>query len=129
MLKRSLQAGLQTTVLLVFCLLPIGCGVKEDPIPCSDEDILQAGEVRYLEHLQPAIEANCLPCHSSERTGKERFGAPANKNFNTREGVMEHADAMVGRAVAGTMPPDGQRMSIEVRCALEAWGRQGYPYN
>lgn len=70
----------------------------------------------------------CMQCHSSTLSGGARNGAPSPPNFNTYAGAILLGDYAVGRAVEGSMPPQGYpRLNAEQKAALLAWQAAGFP--
>jgi hypothetical protein len=104
-----------------------GCGIKIDPIPCSAKEIGQLGPVSYSDDIRVLMENNCKVCHSSNRVGLERYGAPEASNFDTYEQTRAQGAQVVARTIAETMPPLGPSLSRQKRCLLQAWGEQEHP--
>jgi hypothetical protein len=111
-------------------LLPVflaGCGgtqVQPAPPPTLCETL----ELDYRSFGAPFMRDWCTGCHSSDLTGDARAGAPADVNFDTRDGVLMHLDRIQARAAASppTMPPRGQP-GPEERSLLADWISCGAP--
>ena len=74
---------------------------------------------------------NCLQCHSSNRTGGDRRGAPSSINFDTYEAAVTNLSDAISEAVTDTaMPPSRSGISPlndEQANALLAWQSAGSP--
>jgi cytochrome c5 len=83
-------------------------GEQEEPdlpdVDCDAQDIPTFEEVAAFD--------KCTTCHSSELSGAERNGAPADDNWDTYEEAMEHADEIAHEVFEGEMPPEGSGMTL-----------------
>lgn len=70
-------------------------------------------QVTYEEQIAPLMRRYCGSCHAQDVPLSGRHGAPGDHNFDTEQGVIDHADAIALRAAAGvdainrSMPPRG----------------------
>jgi uncharacterized membrane protein len=104
---RALLASLSLAGLV---LLHTGCGSSHGGTPTGATCDTQ---LRYAEDVAPLLQRYCVSCHSSEVPLKQRHGAPGDHNFDSEEGVLEHAEHIDQSAGAGpdatnrSMPPAG----------------------
>ncbi len=81
--------------------------------------------------LAKVFSINCLFCHSSEKTGSSRNGAPSHVNLDTYEAALEYADRAIIRAVNEmSMPPIFSvlpGLNQEQKAAMLAWQQAGFP--
>ncbi|WP_027157130.1 c-type cytochrome [Methylobacter luteus] len=74
---------------------------------------------------------NCLACHSSEKVGAARNGAPPNVNYDTYEATEPNAErAIVSAVEEESMPPTGSgipKLNDEQKAAMLAWQSAGFP--
>jgi len=104
----------------------LGCSEKDDPVSSSstnNSDTTQ-NKVTYTNSMKAVFDARCIQCHSTERQGPDRNGAPADVNFNTYEVAAANANRAIVRVQAGTMPPTGGRPQSE-RDLFQKWIDQG----
>jgi len=117
-------------VLVAFSLILPGCGggdgegseASEAPqIDCEKETVPTFAEVRAFDV--------CTNCHSSEKEGLERNGAPPNLNFDVYEIAADTAPRMVNQVSMGNMPPpsSGFSLTAEVKDELFVWAECGTP--
>lgn len=76
--------------------------------------------VGYADMRSNIFEETCLNCHSSDRSGAARNGAPSSVNFNTYELAYANASRGNARVQAGTMPPAGARTG-EQKALFQDW--------
>jgi uncharacterized membrane protein len=71
----------------------------------------------------------CTMCHASDKTGAARNGAPADHNFDSFEGAVEHLGHIVEEVEEGKMPPANSGLSItaQERADLLLWAECGSP--
>jgi uncharacterized membrane protein len=90
----------------------------------------------YQSFGKSFLDARCVVCHDSRKTGAARNGSPAGFNFDTLAGFQQHRDhidAMAGMNPSGTprntfMPPTGSpggTPTDEERQQLSCWIAQG----
>lgn len=81
----------------------------------------------YENFAVPFMAAYCTRCHSSERMGAARDGAPEAHDFDTLEGILAEADHIDEYAAFGAdsnneiMPPSGATPTAEEREQLGEW--------
>ena len=81
----------------------------------------------YEDFAKGFAESYCTRCHSSEKTGDERQGAPLDHDFDTEAGFLKHADHVDERAAAGPdavntlMPPSNPKPTEAERRKLGEW--------
>ena len=114
----------------VFALHLVGCSGDDSESP-DDES---APEIDCATEIIPSYTAVrafdvCTNCHSSEREGVERNGAPPSLNFNTYEGAAVAAPRMVTQVSMGNMPPppSGFSLTPEEKDELYVWAECGTP--
>ena len=111
---------------LLACLALAGC---DDPLPavgfvgpeaCVDPAL---GTLEYFEEtMVPELFAPyCLPCHSTDRSGSERHGAPSYLDFDDFESAKSVNAAVWARVAAREMPPMAATPSTEELELLVAW--------
>ena len=102
-----------------------------------DGSMCDATAASYAD-VSPTIREYCLDCHTAEKSGIARAGAPVSVDFDTEEQVAFHASRMYVRAVLeGTMPigktlPECKRMRLgafllgsdEGVCTADCAGRE-----
>ena len=59
------------------------------------------------------LEVRCDGCHASNLTGAQRYGAPADVNFNNDAALLKHIDKIRETLVKKTMPPQGPLLDCE----------------
>lgn len=110
---------------LATTMLLFSCGAEEAPeateasAACTLEAPLETWETSGAGILK----SYCQGCHAS--TAPERFGAPDDVTFDTREDALRHKDRILARATSEppTMPPNGgtpeeerQRLRLWLEC-------------
>jgi hypothetical protein len=74
---------------------------------------------------------NCLICHSSDKVGPDRNGAPEDVNFDTYQATLQNAESAIVRAVEEmTMPPASSGippLTEAQRSAMLGWQNEGFP--
>ncbi|OGG02748.1 MAG: hypothetical protein A3F83_11545 [Candidatus Glassbacteria bacterium RIFCSPLOWO2_12_FULL_58_11] len=106
-----------TYAFLIFILLTTfiaGCGSSHKPAVTAPQT------VTYAAQIQKLITDNCLGCHSFQKTGITRYGAPANSNYDTYEQLVSNAVTVNAYIQAGQMPPDGG-LSAADRKLFQDW--------
>jgi len=101
-----------------------GCDGKTDPVFVPD--VPPDDKITYKSHIQEIIAAYCLKCHSVEKQGADRFGAPLGFDFDTYDDVVQRSDRMLTRMQAGTMPPEGGFPAKDLAVFI-AWVNEGMP--
>lgn len=97
--------------LLAAALLSPACGGGEDGGEPTGATCPSGSTVTYSNFGETFFGTYCTGCHSSELTGADRHGAPADHNFDSLEGIraeVEHIElAAAGGpdAVNDEMPP------------------------
>lgn len=87
----------------------------------------------YQNFGQSFMSVYCTRCHNSALKGSARHGAPGDLNFNTVEEVRAEADEIDKQSGASatvtndSMPPDGEKPSVEDRRKLSEWLACGAP--
>lgn len=87
----------------------------------------------YQNFGQTFMSTYCTRCHNSALTGSARNDAPADVNFNTVEEIRAEAKDIDKQAGAGatvtndSMPPNGEKPSVEDRRKLSEWLACGAP--
>ena len=87
----------------------------------------------YQNFGQTFVSTYCTRCHNSALTGSDRKDAPKGVNFDTLEGIKAKADDIDKWAGASatvtndSMPPDGEKPSVEDRRKLSEWLACGAP--
>jgi uncharacterized membrane protein len=87
----------------------------------------------YQNFGQTFMSTYCTRCHNSALTGSARKDAPSDVNFNTIEGIKAESkeiDKWAGASATVTndsMPPDGEKPSVEDRRKLSEWLSCGAP--
>jgi len=105
----------------------VGCGDKVDPLQRVDSGTDETnGPVTYAVDIQPLLETHCLSCHSSQRQGSERSGAPINVDFDSYAGIVQWIDEASLRIQSGTMPLTGG-IRQEDRALFQRWIDDGFP--
>jgi uncharacterized membrane protein len=115
-----------------------GCGDKIDPVTSCRN--LEFGPLSYELDIAPLLGLSCLSCHSVNRTASDRFFAPPNVDFDTKDDIETFIDRILPKVLEGTMPPVDGRIGYEgvvqnnipaltdiERCAFAAWVEQGFP--
>ena len=102
----------------------------------SEKAILQSwvdqgtpvGEVIGYEDMRTNIfEETCLNCHSSEKSGSDRNGAPSSVNFDIYPRAVANADRGNIRVQEGSMPPGDER-SDEQKSMFQNWINLNTPF-
>ena len=104
-----------------------GCGAEEE-VQC--ETVLEQ-PVTYSTDVQPLFEAKCTYCHSHEKTGLEREGAPVGVDYTTYAAAVVNALGALDEARSATMPPSCEACppvpNSEQTNLLCNWIKQGTP--
>ena len=122
--------GLFSLLPAAFALHLLGCGGGDSEPPddagapeidCDAETIPSYTDVRAFD--------TCTNCHSTEKEGVERNGAPPSLNFNTYEGAAAAATRMVTQVSMGNMPPpsSGFSLTADEKDELYVWAQCGTP--
>jgi hypothetical protein len=112
----------------------VGCG-GDPPLfgPPTESVCPDDSTLTYENFGAPFMEAYCTRCHHSELVGEERMGAPSFHDFDTVFGiraVSAHIDETTASGPAATnqsMPPNGDRPTLEERQLLGEWIACGMP--
>lgn len=83
------------------------------PLDCDD-----AGT--WATTGQPLMLTWCTGCHSSQKTGEARHGAPDTVNLDSLAGFRASAERSLARMEAGTMPAGGG-LSVQELRQIRAW--------
>lgn len=119
-----------SVVLAALALILPGCGGEDGEgsdddgaveIDCDSETVATYSEVRAFDV--------CTNCHSSDREGLDRNGAPPGLNFDSHDGAAEAAARIVDQVSMGHMPPpsSGFSLSTEEKDELYVWAGCGTP--
>jgi hypothetical protein len=115
--------------LVSICLVGwIGCS-SDPPLfgPPTESTCPPESTLTYASFGKPFMERYCTRCHSSERMGPDRKGAPSFHDFDTVFGVRavaEHVDetTAAGPAAENTsMPPSAPVPTLAERKQLGEW--------
>lgn len=108
-------------MVLFIALVALNCGEKVNPVR-----IVPVTETRitYTNDIKPILDNNCIRCHSSEKQGAERNGAPPDVNLDKYETVVDVAERANAKIQSGTMPPTGG-LPEEERNLFQQWLDQG----
>jgi len=125
---------MRTFAILALVVGALGCG-DDPPLfgPPTESECPPDSTLTYENFGQPFMEAYCTRCHSSELTGEDRMGAPSFHDFDTVFGCRAVSDHIDETAAAGpaavnqSMPPNGDRPSLEERHDLGEWIACGLP--
>jgi hypothetical protein len=112
--------NIKSSLVVLFSLLITGHAFAIDPVYEGPDGI-----------RAQVFATNCLDCHSSDKVGPDRNGAPANINWDTYEATQPNAERAIVRAVEEeSMPPDGSgipKLNEEQKAAMLAWQEAGFP--
>ena len=124
-------------IILLFHLF--GCDNKLDPIQVRDkcpadgkeqfQDTSQpdgTGLITYTSHIKTILDQYCVRCHSTQKQGDARNGAPIDHNYDTY--IEAKASGIHGneRIQAGSMPPEGP-MPDDNKALYQQWIDEGMP--
>ncbi len=113
--------------LLSFALLLSLSGCGAVALPTALDDCAEGTELTWTD-VQPAFEANCTRCHSSELTSPtERQQAPAGSDYDTALAARAEADLTWFRIQNGTMPNDAALTSDADALDIHEWLSCGGP--
>ena len=96
--------------LFVVLIFMLSCGEKllsDNAIASSVVDV-DAGEdssITYELYIKSILDARCVACHSSEKIGSERSGAPADIDLDTYLNAKDAAKNSNEQIQSGFMPP------------------------
>jgi hypothetical protein len=112
--------NIKSSLVLLFSFLITGHAFAIDPVYEGPNGI-----------RANVFATNCLACHSSDKVGAARNGAPPDVNWDTYEATLPNADLAIVRAVEqGSMPPDGSgipKLNEAQKTAMLAWQSAGFP--
>jgi len=116
-------------VLVVLVTLTAACDEHDDGAHgVATESVCPPDStLTYENFAEPFMTAYCVSCHSSERTGDQRNGAPDGHDFDTEEGILivaNHVDEYTAAGPAGVntlMPPTRTKPTDEERRKLGEW--------
>jgi cytochrome c5 len=127
--------------LLVSTILVLlaGCGGSDDnggtPPPAEEEEEELPPDVDCTK-ISPVPRFNqvrafevCTSCHSTEKTGSQRNGAPDDVNFNQYASAAASANQAAIEVNVGAMPPEGSNLSLTLvqKNTLFDWAMCGSP--
>ena len=120
--------------LLVLSLVAFGCGdsSSDDSVSADDSSGTDDSDPPKVEcdksitwdsWAEKFFATYCTECHSSDKTGAARHGAPETANFDTYEGVEARWNYIIEMATGFNprMPPQEPRPTDEEREVLYAW--------
>ena len=114
MTRTSTVLGLGIAAALVAVVLIAGAATTD-----AESDTC---ELTYDNFGKAFVESYCVACHSSEKTGFARKGAPKAYNFDSVDGIMaELKDVIKHATVKNDMPPAPPKPSDEERAKAKAW--------
>jgi hypothetical protein len=61
----------------------------------------------FAVDIAPIVQAKCLPCHSMNKVGPQRRGAPVGLDYDTWPEVMADEGGFADAVTSGTQPPMG----------------------
>ncbi|MCB9768575.1 MAG: hypothetical protein H6752_10295 [Candidatus Omnitrophica bacterium] len=95
---------------------------------CVHSSYGQTSTLTYENWAQGFFTHNCLGCHHSSLKGDERFGAPADINFETLDQIKQWAFEISDQATGDDpkMPPTGVVWWWD-RVSLQEWLQAGMP--
>lgn len=112
--------NIRRLLVLSFSLLASGQAFAIDPVYEGPDGI-----------RAKVFATNCLSCHSSDKVGADRNGAPPEVNFDTYEATGPNAERAIVRAVDEmAMPPASSGIPVlteEQKTAMLAWQSAGFP--
>jgi cytochrome c5 len=112
--------NIKSSLVLLFSFLVTGHAFAIDPVYEGPDGI-----------RAQVFATNCLACHSSEKVGADRNGAPPTVNWDTYEAARPNAEIAIVRAVEEeSMPPTGSgipKLNDEQKAAMLAWQDAGFP--
>lgn len=103
-------------ILLIFLLTALigGCGSSHPAQATAPKT------VTYTAQIQKLVTDNCLGCHSFQKVGLTRYGAPTNSNYDTYDELLSNLVTVNVSIQAGLMPPGGG-MSAADRKLFQDW--------
>ncbi|WP_438027405.1 hypothetical protein [Sorangium sp. So ce233] len=115
----------------MFCLAPLfigalpGCGGSDDPPDGNNTTEGPLGECPPNPDAQvmagfDTLQGECMDCHSKDKMGIQRFGAPDSVNVDDPASVSAEAEEIYKRVKDGTMPP-GEPQSAETVEAIRVY--------
>lgn len=115
---------LVSALFILGSLASFGCSGGGEDLPEVDCETVTVPTYSQVTALD-----KCTTCHSSTLTTPvDRNNAEEGYNFDTYEGAVEHATAMVDEVYHGSMPPAGEPDLTEAeKDQLYAWGLCGTP--
>ncbi len=111
-------------------LMLTGCGGTPTEVTCPPNN---TSTLTYENFGGAFMGTYCLRCHNEALSGSARHDAPKDRNFNTVEEIrIEKADIDTEAGASATvtntsMPPDGEKPSVEDRRKLAEWLACGAP--
>ncbi len=87
----------------------------------DDSDTAIEESITYTSHIKFILDQNCIRCHSTEKTGRQRNGAPSNVNWNTYAEAIKNADRGNNKIQAGAMPPNSDGLAQSDKDLFQKW--------
>ena len=106
--------GYQLCLAFAAGLGSVACSKGLPDVDCSG-DIPQLAEVSALQ--------KCTTCHSSQKSGAARHGAPAAVNYDTETAARANAEDAASEVNGGDMPPKSSNITLSdaEKQALYKW--------
>lgn len=106
--------------LLVAALgMASACGEELPEVDCNAITVPTYSQLTVLE--------TCSMCHSSQRTGANRFGAPVGVDFDNYNGARDNSEHAMEEMYEGKMPPPGYEATEQEKQDFYAWAQCGFP--
>jgi len=110
-----------------------GCGAPAKEGPPTEAICPLAQTLSYANFGKRFFELYCLGCHSEQKLGADRKGAPPEVNWDTLEAIQAGKREIDKRAAAGPratnqfMPDESPRPTMMERLQLGEWLACGAP--
>lgn len=121
----------QCTTVLRTTLLSIagGLGLGTATGGCGERCEELSSPLSYATDIAPLMTTYCTECHTADKSGKQRQGAPITVDYDTLSDTSRHARRGAKRMLRGDMPPSGTTKDLphKAACVFDAWRQQGTP--